>query len=118
MRITTNGRITYISDVETREYNGKEFTKQYVLIHVKEGEYEHTLECELGRYIKAGELRPGIEYDCSIAIQGRQYESKKQEGVLKAFNKLVLTSATPIQTAEILSVVPEQPPVGFDDLPF
>jgi len=74
MQIT--GKVHRIEQPTSRDYNGKIYKEQKVIVEVTEGQYTQHVQCNISRDNLIGKLQVGEQIIADINLSGREYTNK------------------------------------------
>lgn len=75
MQIT--GKVHRIEQPTSRDYNGKTYKEQKVIVEVTEGQYTQHIQCNISRDNLIGKLQVGEQIIADINLRGREYTNKQ-----------------------------------------
>ena len=75
MQIT--GKVHRIEQPTSRDYNGKTYKEQKVIVEITEGQYTQHIQCNISRDNIIGTLQVGQSITADINLRGREYTNKQ-----------------------------------------
>ena len=119
MQIT--GKVHRIEQPTSREYNGKIYKEQKVIVEITEGQYTQYVQCNISRDNLIGKLQVGEVITADINLRGKEYTKDNQ---VRNFTSIEIwrfsaEAATTQPTEQYASSsAPAQMLDGSDSLPF
>jgi hypothetical protein len=109
MQIT--GKVHRVEEPTSRDYNGKVYKEQKVVIEITEGQYTQQVGCSISRDNIIGTLQVGQTVTADINLRGRDYTNK--QGQIANFTTVEIWRVQGGQSD------PQAPQTGtVSDLPF
>lgn len=110
MQIT--GKVHRIEQPTSREYNGKTYKEQKVIVELTEGQYTQHIRCNISRDNLIGKLQVGEVITADINLRGREYTNK--QGRLANFTSIEIWR---VSTEGVAQTTP-QTTIDDNDIPF
>ncbi len=107
MQIT--GKVHRVEEPTSRDYNGKTYKEQKVVIETTEGQYTQQVGCNISRDNIIGTLQVGQTVTADINLRGRDYTNKQGQ----------IANFTTVEIWRVQDTQQEQPHTGtLDELGF